>query len=132
MNSSTRSLLVTLGATAVIAAAYGAALRAGLPTFVLVILALVAMGAILAACAYWWKSADEAVREAHKFSWFWGSCFGLALLLPGLIVMSQAPELVDRIRPAGYPQVAFGVLLTLLLQLTGYLATWAVWWVRRR
>src|SRR5690606_32033253 len=25
----------------------------------------------------WWKQADEGVREAHKWAWFWGGGSGL-------------------------------------------------------
>ena len=37
-------------------------------------------GLVLWLSARWWIVADEAVREAHKFSWFWGGSAGMVLV----------------------------------------------------
>lgn len=87
---------------------------------------------------YYWRLLDETAREAHKFSWYWGSSLGIffALLiclaaLVGVDVYSPViqwygvPETFDQI-------FLLGGLSILVLQVIGYLLVWTFWWLRMR
>lgn len=86
---------------------------------------------------WWWKRADEAVREAHKWAWFWGGGFGL---LAGLALgMADARLKLGWLGPlfshyAGTPLSAFegGMLFLMLTTATGYMIAWAIWWKRHQ
>lgn len=93
-----------------------------------------AMGVVVWICVLWWRRADEAVREAHKWAWYWGGSAGivvviLALGLVGWDVIELAPTAFS-----GEPEdlIMTGVGLTLGAQLIGYLIAWAAWWLRHR
>ncbi|MDP3377802.1 MAG: hypothetical protein Q8S53_05510 [Brevundimonas sp.] len=92
------------------------------------------MGIVVWICVLWWRAADEAVREAHKWAWYWGGSAGivvviLALGLVGWDVIELAPTVLS-----GEPTelIMTGVGLTLGAQLIGYLIAWAAWWLRHR
>ncbi len=86
---------------------------------------------------WWWKHADEAVREAHKWAWFWGGGTGL---LVGLIWGIADARLGQRglegvfSNYIGTPLTVFegGMLFLMLTMSAGYLAGWAIWWLRHR
>ncbi len=82
----------------------------------------------------WWRDADEAVREAHKWAWYWGGSAGIAVVVM-LFVLSGWDLITLKIPPYGDgPDGAIlsGSALTLGLMLAGYLIAWAAWWLRHR
>lgn len=82
----------------------------------------------------WWQGADEAVREAHKWAWYWGGSAGIAVVVV-LFVLSSWDVITLNIPPYGdRPDGAIlsGAALTLGIQTIGYLIAWATWWLRHR
>jgi hypothetical protein len=80
----------------------------------------------------YWRNVDEAAREAHKFAWFWGGSCGMLLGLPIMILTTSAKleALFGPREPSEW--VMGGLLAMLVLQLTGYGAAWAGWWLIRQ
>ncbi len=87
--------------------------------------------------AAWMASIDEAAREAHKWSWYWGGSVGLAV--GGVLVILSTtpvargwtvPVLLGDATPAGY--AATGAMGILGLMMVSYLLAWGLWWLRRR
>ncbi|ESQ81221.1 hypothetical protein [Asticcacaulis sp. YBE204] len=82
----------------------------------------------------WWKRSDEAVREAHKWAWYWGGSVGL--IVPAVILgmsMLGIEVLPDAyVASTGLSGPASGILITLLPMFAGYIVAWAVWWLRHR
>ncbi len=89
---------------------------------------------ILWLSARWWAVADEAVREAHKFSWFWGGSAGMivvgAVAIPLMGVARGSIEGFG-LTPAEAGLFLSGVGFTLAPMLLGYLLCWAGWWIIR-
>jgi hypothetical protein len=89
----------------------------------------------LLASQRWWREADEAVKEAHKTGWYWGSTGGLALsggILAFLFAMD--PDISLRsiaLLPGDSGLVATGVAAVMVLAFLGYLVGWAAWWLSR-
>lgn len=82
----------------------------------------------------WWRDADEAVREAHKWAWYWGGSAGIAVVVV-LFVLSGWDLITLNIPPYGDgPDGAIlsGSAMTLCIMLAGYLIAWAAWWLRHR
>ncbi|MFZ4607062.1 MAG: hypothetical protein ACOYM5_12470 [Caulobacter sp.] len=83
----------------------------------------------------WWKQTDEAVREAHKTSWFWGGSAGLvvvgaiAVALFGITEGMVGGQYGLTRQDAG--MVLAGIVLTVVLMLIGYGICWAGWWFTR-
>ncbi|AYV48981.1 hypothetical protein CFHF_02135 [Caulobacter flavus] len=99
-------------------------------------LAVVAvMALMLWLCARWWRVADEAAREAHKWSWYWGGSTGLAAAAVPFILLHTMPRTVEPLLPSDM-STAQAVLLGMGLlggcQLVGYGLFWAGWWLARR
>lgn len=94
------------------------------------------MAFAIAACAWWWHGLDEAAREAHKWAWWWGSTFSLAVGGVVLITLTMAMDPAQTTRTlsdtTAMDLVAGGAMGALLLQCMGYFIAWAVWWLRRR
>jgi hypothetical protein len=96
-----------------------------------------AIAIIAAVPAFWfvinyWRSLDEAAREAQKWGWFWGGSHGLGL---GFLAVSFWPDQVAALLPAGSgPErlMLLGALVVGLSQVVGFLLAWAFWWWRRR
>lgn len=98
------------------------------------------MAALMAVVLYiglvWWRSVDEAAREAHKSAWFWGANIALALGAVWLALAVTNPDLLPL--PAGVEgeseaaAFASGAFVTLMVQAVGYAIAWAIWWLRRR
>ena len=94
----------------------------------------VCMAIVFWICVVWWRGADEAVREAHKWAWYWGGSAGVVVV--AIVLGLGAWEVIDLV-PAdfsGDPSdlVMTGAGLTLGVQMTGYLIAWAAWWLRHR
>lgn len=84
-------------------------------------------GLMLWALAPWWRSLDEAAREANKSAFFWGGQFGLffALFL-GMIEMTSTS-----FRRPRMPEWMVGVIIALVCQSVGYVIFHLIWWLRR-
>jgi hypothetical protein len=99
-------------------------------------LALLAVSivAVVWICVSWWRSADEAVREAHKWAWYWGGSTGMAFVM--LLFALSTWEVIDvTLPPLGDTPndlIMTGVALTVGAQGVGYLVAWAAWWLRHR
>ena len=95
-----------------------------------------AMGIGLVVCGWWWKGLDEAAREAHKWAWWWGSTFGLALGGVGLLTLLGAAEGDGGASlfagQAPIDLLFLGVFAVVGVQALGYLIAWAIWWLQRR
>lgn len=82
----------------------------------------------------WWRDADEAVREAHKFSWYWGGSGALVLIgaaavfLWGVAQGDPAGRYGLTAREAGL--VLVGIAGSVGLLLAGYGLCWAGWWLK--
>jgi len=83
----------------------------------------------------WWVAVDEAVREAHKTSWFWGGSTAMilvgavALALFGITQGDASQQLGVTREEAGL--LLSGIVFTLTLMLAGYGVCWAGWWFLR-
>lgn len=90
--------------------------------------------ALIWICVAWWRGADEAVREAHKWAWYWGGSAGIGVVM-GLLILTtwNVIDLVP-LEVSGDPAdlIVTGIGLTLGAQFTGYLIAWAFWWLRHR
>lgn len=129
-------LLVCMLIGLVVGAASGLAEGLGLavPPVVTGVGVLAIGGVILWLSARWWRVADEAVREAHKFSWFWGGSAGMivagAVAIP-LMGVAQGSVEGFGLTPAEAGLFVSGVGFTLAPMLLGYGVCWAGWWLIR-
>lgn len=98
------------------------------------ILGLVTGGVTLWMGWRWWVAVDEAVREAHKTSWYWGGSAGLVVVsmfaLP-LIAIAQGEGPVSGLTPSEAGFMLAGIVLTVFILLFGYIACWLGWWLSR-
>ena len=100
--------------------------------------ALIAASLLLVAVvtAIWWRNIDEAAREAHKWSWYWGGSAGLSgvLVLFLLVYMTGGSFGRDTIASAGLTgrELELGMATGALLPVIGYTIAWVIWWWRRR
>lgn len=83
---------------------------------------------------YWWRSLDEAAKEAHKWAWWWGG--NLGFIVGGAAVVIAALNGVHLL-PARVPHtdavlIAAGLIAALAAQAVGYGAAWCFWWAARR
>ncbi len=80
----------------------------------------------------YWRNVDEAAREAHKFAWFWGGSGAMLLSFP-IMILTTSAKLEALFGPHEPSQWVMGGLLAMLaLQIVGYGATWAGWWLVRQ
>ena len=84
----------------------------------------------------WWRNIDEAAREAHKWSWYWGGSVGLGgvLVLFLLSLMSGGAFGRDWIIANGLGgyELALGMAAGVVLPVGGYVAAWGIWWMKHR
>ncbi|MBD7939823.1 hypothetical protein [Brevundimonas guildfordensis] len=83
---------------------------------------------------YWWRSLDEAAKEAHKWAWWWGG--NLGFFVGGAAVVIAAFSGVNLL-PAAVPHtdaalIALGVAAAFAAQAVGYGIAWCAWWIARR
>ncbi len=94
---------------------------------------MVLFGLMIAGTLWWWRRADEAVREAHKWAWYWGGsvgmCVGLGAVMLANIYGRDAP-IPDGMSMADVLSV--GAMITLAPMLIGYLVAWIAWWFAMR
>jgi hypothetical protein len=102
----------------------------------LLIAILVVTPAMVATCNYW-RSIDEAAREAQKWAWFWGGSIGMAVGILAISIAFVRPEWLDI--AALLPEHAtalhgmfVGAAAMIAAQLIGFVLAWAWWWARRR
>jgi hypothetical protein len=84
----------------------------------------------------WWAKVDEAVKEAHKWAWFWGGSLGmmLAIWIATINLFMQGQLLMPLLVSRGLEAYGFeiGVIATVLLMAYSYIGAWAIWWARHR
>lgn len=86
---------------------------------------------MLRLCRTWWLSVDEGVREAHKFSWFWG---GSVALIPvgavalALVAIADGETSQYGLTPREAGMVLAGIAFSVTALLVGYGVCWAAWW----
>ena len=119
---------IALGLTAI-------RMNSGLPGLAVSVVAFGLSMVSLLASQRWWREADEAVKEAHKTGWYWGSTGGLALS-GGMLAFLFAvdPDISLRsiaLLPGDAGLVATGVAAVMVLAFLGYLVGWAAWWLIR-
>lgn len=90
----------------------------------------VAMALGLWSCTHWWRGLDEAAQEAHKWAWWWGSTFGLAI--GGVALFTLVLSSGDTLRGEPKDLVLAGAAFVALVQTVGYGIAWTIWWLRRR
>ena len=94
----------------------------GLILAVNVVVMLLAFGL----CVAWWRGADEAVREAHKWAWWWGGSTGMAMGAALMLTAQWGPGQLSALADME-PLNAFamGIGLVIGLQAIGYVVAWA-------
>lgn len=128
-------LIATMAGGIAVGAIYAGLEAAGaVPGPLVAILALVVLfGLMIAGTLWWWRRADEAVREAHKWAWYWGGsvgmCVGLGAVMLANIYGRDAP-IPDGMSMADVLSV--GAMITLAPMLIGYLVAWIAWWFAMR
>ena len=93
----------------------------------------VLFGLMIAGTIWWWLHADEAVREAHKWAWYWGGSIGMCVGLGALLLASAYGG--DQPVPAtlSFGEVLLaGAMLVLAPMLIGYGVAWFAWWLAKR
>ena len=124
-------ILVAVGVmTAVVLTMRATGFRPPLPLRLAIGLAA-AIPALWFGCNYW-RSLDEAAREAQKSGWFWGGSLGLAL---GFISLGLWPRTLARLVPPDASDerlMLLGGAVVMTAQLVGFFLAWALWWWRRR
>jgi len=94
-----------------------------------------AMLVVAGASVLWWKTLDEAAREAHKWAWWWGSTGGLAVGGVAVITLSGSGASGSVLAALGSDPVDIllaGAFACALFQVIGYALAWAGWWLARR
>ena len=79
----------------------------------------------------YWKSLDEAAKEAQKWACFWGGTLGSAL---GFVLTAVKPlgwaSLFEGADPTHL--MAYGGLTVMVGQIAGFYLAWTYWWMSRR
>jgi len=83
---------------------------------------------------YWWRSLDEAAKEAHKWAWWWGGNIGFIV---GAAVFAIAALAGVNLLPAPIAQteaalIPAGFFAAFTAQAIGYAVAWCGWWIARR
>ena len=136
---SARAALILAGVMALVIAAPVALQLSGLhpPLGVRLAIALVVVLPGLAAACYYWRSIDEAAREAQKWAWFWGGSMGMALAVLVLSISWARPQWIDlsALLPPGATALQgmfYGGAAMVAAQMIGFALAWTYWWARRR
>ena len=95
-------------------------------------LLLIAMGAAMALCVWWWRGIDEAAREAHKWAWWWGGTGGMAVGAALVLSLQLGGAPINTTDMSAGDLIAAGMMSILLFQVVGYSIAWAAWWLRHR
>jgi hypothetical protein len=127
--------VMVIGGLAGGAAAMFEDMPGSLGTIATVALLSAAFAVTFALCVLWWRSIDEAAREAHKWAWWWGGSGGMAVggvLLIALALRADDAPLPAKLSASPADLFAAGIMTVILFQLAGYLLAWAAWWLRHR
>jgi hypothetical protein len=102
------------------------------------LLSLIVAALVMAAVIIfiWWRNIDEAAREAHKWSWYWGGSAGLCIVLVLFLLVNLTGgqfghDIIAAWGLAGR-ELEAGMAAGVLPPAIGYTLAWGVWWVRRR
>jgi hypothetical protein len=95
-----------------------------------------AMVLAMAVSIVWWRIADEAVREAHKWAWYWGGSCGLMVVMAiyFLSVLTGGEFGESLMSYMGEPGSVFefGIMTGVIPPVFGYVIAWGIWWLRHR
>ncbi len=84
----------------------------------------------------WWRNIDEAAREAHKWSWYWGGSAGLCGVLVLFLLINLTGGQFGRKAIAAWGlagrELELGMAVGAVLPVAGYALAWGIWWARRR
>jgi hypothetical protein len=131
-------LVVVGGVIAVLASDKGLIAEDAALLIISAVMAVLMMALSLWLGVAWMARIDEAAREAHKASWFYGGSGGLAVGGVFIILASTPPAarltlpawFDGRTDPAAY--AATGAVGLMTLMLIGYGVVWGWWWLARR
>jgi len=105
-----------------------------LPKWIFIIFVLI----VGVASIWYWRHIDETAKEAHKFSWYWGSSFGIALVvvfcvfsLAGLNTIHMFAWVMPD-TPTPHDIFFAGIYAAVLAQVLCYGIVWIFWWLRMR
>lgn len=116
-----------------VAGGIGARTGDGLSGPIMLAVIVIGMAVALVLAVIWWRGADEAVREAHKWAWWWGGSSGMAVGAVILLALQYSPTRVPEIEAmGGTAALTMGIGGLLMLQGVGYVIAWAWWWLSRR
>jgi hypothetical protein len=126
--------LTVVGVSATAATPFWPATWGQAPSIGVVVLAAGLAVFLVLHTLYWWRSLDEAAKEAHKWAWWWGG--NLGFIVGGAAVVIAALNGVH-LPPARVPHtdaalIAAGLIAALAAQAVGYTLAWCGWWVARR
>lgn len=101
-----------------------------------VIAIFVTIALAMAVSIVWWKSADEAVREAHKWAWYWGGSCGLMVVMViyflSVLTGGEFGESLMNYLGAEGAGFEFGIMTGVVPPICGYIIAWGIWWLRHR
>lgn len=131
--------LTVVGVSGAAAAPFWPATWGPAPSIGVVVLA-VGLAVLLALHSlYWWRSLDEAAREAHKWAWWWGGNLGFvaggaAVVIAALsgVKLAGIDLLPARVPHTEAALIALGVAAVFAAQAVGYGVAWCAWWIARR
>lgn len=94
------------------------------------------LGAMLVSTVFaclWMTTLDEAARQAHYISWFWGGSAGLMVSLLLLVAAVLRPEAFETMLAPLDVTHSFtaGIVCAVAPATFGYLIWWIVLWLRR-
>lgn len=85
---------------------------------------------------WWWKRADEAVKEAHKWAWFWGGSLGMtaAIFCAALdyVLGLNLQATITHFFGMDGSQFIAGIAFAIIPMVSGYYIAWGTWWLRHR
>lgn len=87
---------------------------------------------VMAGTVWWWMKADEAVREAHKWAWYWGGTLGMCVGVVLLLLSGAYPG--DGPLPPQVSQstaMTTGACVVLVPMMLGYGVAWVAWWLSK-
>ncbi|WKL58842.1 hypothetical protein Q1W73_07605 [Asticcacaulis sp. ZE23SCel15] len=101
-----------------------------------IIVISIAIALTMAISIVWWRAADEAVREAHKWAWYWGGSCGLMVVLSiyflSIVTGGDFGESLMSYIGASGSGFEFGIMTGVIPPVIGYIIAWGIWWLRHR